>query len=233
MFVKCQVLRSARNLAALCCGGMWHPTTCPFSKNDRYSDMIATLANKKKNRLPGILEHASGDKRFKILEAHMKKHQFKHDALIEVLHKAQELFGFLEDDLLVFISYKLKLPASRVYGVATFYHFFTLKPKGRHTCVVCMGTACYVKGADKILAAVEQKSRIKAGETTRDGQLSLLTARCIGACGIAPAVVYDGTVTPRQGPNSALEHLQPWLDGGQPQPQTAPASPTTAEPLKG
>ena len=108
--------------------------------------MIATLSNKKKNRLPEILEHASGDKRFKILEAHMKKHQFKQDALIEVLHKAQELFGYLEDDLLLFIAYKLKLPASRVYGVATFYHFFTLKPKGEHTCVVCMGTACYVKG---------------------------------------------------------------------------------------
>jgi bidirectional [NiFe] hydrogenase diaphorase subunit len=116
------------------------------------SDMIATLSNKKKNRLPKILEHASGDKRFKILEAHMKKHQFKQDALIEVLHKAQELFGFLEDDLLLFIAYRLKLPASRVYGVATFYHFFTLKPNGKHTCVVCMGTACYVKGADKVLA---------------------------------------------------------------------------------
>jgi len=176
--------------------------------------MIATLADKKQNRLPKILEHASGDKRFKILEAHMKKHLFKQDALIEVLHKAQELFGFLEDDLLLFVAYKLKLPASRVYGVATFYHFFTLKPQGQHTCVVCMGTACYVKGSDKVLAAVEEKARIKAGETTPDNQLSLLTARCIGACGIAPAVVYDGTVTPRQTPALALEHLKGWIDHG-------------------
>jgi bidirectional [NiFe] hydrogenase diaphorase subunit len=173
--------------------------------------MIAPLSTKKTNRLPKILEHASGDKRFKILEAHMKKHQFKQDALIEVLHKAQELFGFLEDDLLLFIAYKLKLPASRVYGVATFYHFFTLKPKGEHTCVVCMGTACYVKGADKVLAAIEREARIKAGETTPDNRLSLLTARCIGACGIAPAVVYDGTVTPRQTDASALEHVKGWL----------------------
>src|SRR5271165_1331092 len=125
--------------------------------------MIATLSQKKQNRLPNILEHASGDKRFKILEAHMKKHQFKQDALIEVLHKAQELFGFLEDDLLLFIAYKLKLPASRVYGVATFYHYFILKPQGRHTCVICMGTACYVKGADRILAAVEADTQIKPG----------------------------------------------------------------------
>jgi bidirectional [NiFe] hydrogenase diaphorase subunit len=71
------------------------------------SDMIATLSHKKTNRLPAILEHASGDKRFKILEAHIKKHQFKQDALIEVLHKAQELFGFLDDDLLLFVAYRL------------------------------------------------------------------------------------------------------------------------------
>ena len=89
----------------------------------------------------------------------MKKHQFRHDALIEVLHKAQELFGYLEDDLLLFVSYKLKLPPSRVYGVATFYHFFTLKPQGEHTCVVCMGTACYVKGADKVIDAVQEQAQ--------------------------------------------------------------------------
>lgn len=173
--------------------------------------MIGTLLTKKSNRLPKILEHASGDKRFKILEAHMKKHQYKQDALIEVLHKAQELFGYLEDDLLLFIAFKLKLPASRVYGVATFYHFFTLKPKGEHTCVVCMGTACYVRGAARVLAAVEEQARVKAGETTSDNRVSLLTARCIGACGIAPAVVYDGTVTPRQTPQTAVEHVKGWL----------------------
>jgi len=177
--------------------------------------MISTFFNAKRDRLPKILEHASGDKRFKILEAHMKKYQFKQDALIEILHKAQELFGYLEDDLLLFVACKLKLPSSRVYGVATFYHFFTLKPKGRHTCVVCLGTACYVKGADKILASVEQETRISAGETTEDNGVSLLTARCIGACGIAPAVVYDGTVTPRQTPESAAAQVRGWLKHGQ------------------
>jgi bidirectional [NiFe] hydrogenase diaphorase subunit len=155
--------------------------------------------------------HPSGDKRFKILEVHMKKLQFKQDALIEVLHKAQELFGYLEDDVLLFVARNLKLPPSRVYGVATFYHFFTLKPQGEHTCVVCMGTACYVKGADKVIEAVQDKLKIKAGETTADNRVSLLTARCIGACGIAPAVVYDGTVTPRQTPESTLEHINNWV----------------------
>ena len=85
----------------------------------------------------------------------MKRHQYQARALLEVLHTAQELFGCLSPDLLWFVSGKLKVPPSRVYGVATFYHFFTLEPKGRHTCVVCLGTACYVKGAEAVLTAVE------------------------------------------------------------------------------
>jgi len=172
--------------------------------------MSPTIQQESSRTAVRVMQHASGDKRFKILEVHMKKHQFRHDALIEVLHKAQELFGYLEDDLLLFVAYKLKLPPSRVYGVATFYHFFTLKPKGEHTCVVCMGTACYVKGADKVINAVQDNLRIKSGETTADNKVSLLTARCIGACGIAPAVVYDGTVTPRATPDSALEQIKKW-----------------------
>lgn len=159
--------------------------------------------------------HASGDKRFKILEAHIKKFQSRQDALIEILHKAQELFGYLEDDLLLFVAVRLRLPPSRVYGVATFYHFFNLKPQGAHTCVVCLGTACYVRGSAAVLAAVERAAGIKAGETTGDKRLSLLTARCIGACGIAPAVVYDGVVTPRQTPESALERMKGWLSDAQ------------------
>jgi bidirectional [NiFe] hydrogenase diaphorase subunit len=158
--------------------------------------------------------HPSGDKRFKILDTHMKRHQHKADALIEVLHKAQELFGYLENDLLLYIAQSLKLPPSRVYGVATFYHFFTLKPKGAHTCVVCMGTACYVKGSEKVLKAIQELAGILPGETTPDNQLSLLTARCIGACGIAPAAVYDNVVTPRQTPESALEQIRKWVPHG-------------------
>ncbi len=102
-------------------------------------------------------DHPSGDKRFKMLDATMKRHRFAHDALIEVLHTAQELFGYLQPDILYYIAHDLKLPPSRVYGVATFYHFFTFTPKGKHTCVVCTGTACYVKGADRLLAAIERR----------------------------------------------------------------------------
>ena len=130
---------------------------------------------------------------------------------LETEAKAQELFGYLEDDLLLFVSHKLKLPPSRVYGVATFYHFFNLKPQGEHACVVCLGTACYVKGADKIMAAMQDKLKIKSGETTPDGKVSLLTARCIGACGIAPTVVYDGAPAGRLTPEQAVDKLKGFL----------------------
>lgn len=176
--------------------------------------MIATTRQAKGRRLQAILQHASGDKRFKILDTHLKRHQYRADALIEVLHKAQELFGYLEDDLLLYVAHALKLPPSRVYGVATFYHYFTLKPKGAHTCVVCLGTACYVKGADQVLQAVEAEAGVKAGETTPDHQVSLLTARCIGACGVAPAVVYDGTVAVRQTPEMAAGKVKGWKENG-------------------
>lgn len=158
----------------------------------------------------GAKPHPSGDNRFKILEATMKKHQHQPDALIEVLHTAQELFGYLENDLLLHIAHSLKLPLSRVYGVATFYHFFSLKPKGKHTCVICMGTACYVKGAANLLAAIEQETGIHSGETTPDGAISLLTARCLGACGIAPANVYDGSVAGNQSTEDVLNRVKEW-----------------------
>jgi bidirectional [NiFe] hydrogenase diaphorase subunit len=155
--------------------------------------------------------HPSGDKRFKLLEVTMKRHQFRSDSLIEVLHASQELFGFLEQDLLFFITHHLKLPPSKVFGVATFYNFFSLRPRGEHTCVVCTGTACYVKGADELLRAIERLAGIKATETTPNGKLSLVTARCLGACGIAPAVVLDGTVKGKETPESVVCQLKGWL----------------------
>ncbi len=158
--------------------------------------------------------HPSGDKRFKLLDAAMKKHQFEADALLEVLHTAQELFGYLQADLLIYIARQLKLPPSRVYGVATFYHFFTFTPQGAHSCNVCMGTACYVKGAADVQNALEKVLAIKAGETRADGQASLSIARCLGACGLAPAVVFDGNVVGKLTPEAALTHVEGWLKHG-------------------
>jgi bidirectional [NiFe] hydrogenase diaphorase subunit len=152
------------------------------------------------------------DKRLKILEATVKKHQSRSDALIEVLHQAQELFGYLDGNVLLRVSRALRVPPSRVYGVATFYNFFTLKPPGEHTCVVCLGTACYVKGAGQILATLESACGVRAGQTTADGRLSLVTARCLGACGIAPAVVFDGTIEGRVEPAEARRRAEKWTD---------------------
>ena len=112
----------------------------------------------------------SGDNRFKLLDRAITKHHGSGDALIEILHVAQGIFGFLENDLMVYIANALKLPLSRVYGVATFYHFFRLKPQGEHTFVLCTGTACYVKGANEIQKAVEHHCNCKFGETTKDNK---------------------------------------------------------------
>lgn len=158
--------------------------------------------------------HPSGDERFTMLDAVMKRHRFAQESLIEILHSAQELFGYLKPDILFYIAHHLKLPPSRVYGVATFYHFFTFSPRGEHTCVVCTGTACYVKGADHILSAIEGALGTVAGKTTVDGRVSLGVARCLGACGLAPVVVYDGEVAGKQEPEGALAHLKGWnVDG--------------------
>ena len=157
---------------------------------------------------------APAEERFRLLEVAMKKNQFRQDALIEVLHTAQKLYGYLEPDLLHFVARRLKLPPSRVFGVATFYHFFTLKPKGVHSCVVCTGTACYVKGGSKLLATLEQAAQIRAGETTPDGQLTLSTTRCVGTCGLAPLVVLDGTVIGHETPEDLATRAKGWLQRG-------------------
>src|SRR5262249_54769477 len=135
-------------------------------------------------------------------------------ALIEVLHAAQKLFGFLEPTLLHFVAHKLKLPPSRVFGVATFYHLFTLEPPGRHTCIVCTGTACYVKGANCLLAAVSQATGIKPGQTTPDGELTFRTVRCLEPCGLAPVAVLDGTIHGNVTAEALVEQVKGWLSRG-------------------
>ena len=141
----------------------------------------------------------------------MRRVGYDPSGLIETLHSVQETFGYLDDASLRFVSHSLNVPLSRTMGVATFYHYFTLKPPGRHTCVVCLGTACYIKGSAGILEAVKDRLRVGVGETTPDGRVSLLTARCLGACGIAPAVVYDGEVAARQAPGDAVKRVGEWM----------------------
>ncbi|MGD0121275.1 MAG: bidirectional hydrogenase complex protein HoxE [Candidatus Limnocylindrales bacterium] len=136
----------------------------------------------------------SDDKRWKIVETRMRRMGDRPAALIEALHATQEAFGYLDTDALNFVGDTLGVPHSRVYGVATFYSFFTLKPQGQHTCVVCTGTACYINGAKQILSGLEKGLHVKPKQTTEDGKVSILTARCVGSCSLAPAVIVDGEV---------------------------------------
>ena len=150
----------------------------------------------------------SSDKRWKLVEATMRRNGYRPDALIETLHTVQESFGYLDDVSLQWVSRKLHVAPSQVYGVATFYHYFSLKPQGRHVCSVCTGTACYIKGAEKLLEKIDTYFGIKPGETTKDNELSLLTVRCVGACGLAPAVVLDGEVLGNVTPETIVAYLE-------------------------
>lgn len=150
------------------------------------------------------------DRRWRMVDRTMRLHGNEPHALIETLHAVQESFGFLEIDALKYVAKALQVPLSQVYGVATFYHFFTLKPPGDHTCVVCLGTACYIGGAPGILEGINQSYSISPGETTPDGRVSLLTARCLGSCGLAPAVVFDGEVAGRVNSQAVLERIGRW-----------------------
>ncbi len=159
---------------------------------------------------------APKDNRWKLVEAAMRRYGYKSHALIEALHTAQEAFGFLDEKVLRDVAKGLRVPLSKVYGVATFYNFFTLKPQGEHTCVVCTGTACYIKGAGDIMDAITGRHGIRAGETTPDGKISLLTARCFGSCGLAAAAVFDGDVAGKLTPKSTLERLERWTKNDHP-----------------
>lgn len=150
----------------------------------------------------------SDDKRWKIVDATMRRNGYKSDALIETLHAVQNSFGYLEDDALLYVAESLRVSPSKVYGVATFYHFFQLKPAGEHVCSVCTGTACYIKGADALLKSVGEEYDVLQGETTDDDRLSLLTVRCLGACGLAPAAVIDGEVVGNLTPEKLRSRLK-------------------------
>jgi len=152
----------------------------------------------------------SEDKRWKIVNGTMRKNGFARHALIETLHTVQSSFGFLDDDAIRFVATSLRVPLSQAYGVATFYHYFTLKPPGKHTVTVCAGTACYIKGADKLIAAAEKQLAIAPGQTTPNGQISLTTARCVGACSRAPVVLCDGEVAGEVTSEQMLEQLERW-----------------------
>ncbi len=147
-----------------------------------------------------VVDVPESDPRVKQMLKVIKNYQKRPDALVQVLHAVQDTFGYLPMNLIRVVSKELHIPPSRVFGVVTFYYYFSLKPKGEHNCLVCTGTACYVKGAQKIIDQISASFGVKDGQTTPDNKLGLQTARCIGCCGLAPAVVLDNEILPRTDP---------------------------------
>ncbi len=157
---------------------------------------------------------SASETRRSMLEKAMKEHNFQESALLEILHKAQEIYGYLSKDLLMDISQSLNLPPSHVFGVATFYSLFKLTEPGEHIVTGCLGTACYVKGVEDIMLALEKEFKIKRGETRSDQKLSLFVTRCIGACAMAPNIVVDDEVIGKVTKELAIEKIKLALKGG-------------------
>ncbi len=148
------------------------------------------------------------DKRRIMLEKTLKEHDYQESSLLEILHRAQEIYGYLDKDLLADVAAAMNLPPSDVYGVATFYNYFKLRKPGEHIVTGCLGTACYVKGAEQIMAAIEQEFNLKRGGSTVDGKLSLLMTRCIGACAMAPNFIVDDEVISKATPQIVVSKIR-------------------------
>lgn len=138
------------------------------------------------------LEHA--DEKLKTLNAFIVEQNAAEEALIAILHKAQELFGYLPSELQLYVARKLNIPAAKVYGVVSFYSYFSQEKRGKYTISVCMGTACFVKGVEKVMHEFSEKLNVKPGLSTPDGLFTLRDVRCIGACGLAPVVMINDKV---------------------------------------
>ena len=134
------------------------------------------------------------------IAAVIDQYKGKEGSLIMVLHSAQQIYGYLPLDLQKFIADRMGLPLSEVYGVVSFYSFFSTQERGKHTIRICLGTACYVRGGAKLVEALEDKLQVKVGGVTADKKFTLEVARCIGACGLAPAIMVDNDVYKQMSP---------------------------------
>ena len=151
------------------------------------------------------------DQEAKLLEV-IAKYKGQKGALMPIMQEAQEIYGYLPYQVQKIISDETGIPIEKIYGVATFYAQFSMSPKGKYIVAVCLGTACYVKGADKILAAIEDRFGIKAGECTPDGFFSIDSCRCLGACGLAPVMTVDGEVYGKCTPESAVKIIDSYYE---------------------
>ena len=142
------------------------------------------------------------------VNAIIENYRSKPGSLIPVLEEIQEAIGYLPKSVQRRVAEGLRIPFSEVYGVVTFYSFFTMVPRGRHTIRCCLGTACYVRGGKKILDKVGETLKVEPGETTEDRRFSLETVRCLGACGLAPVMVVDNDTSRQMKPSKVVEILE-------------------------
>lgn len=151
------------------------------------------------------------DKRWKIVDVTMRKQGYSPTALIETLHTIQESFGHVSGEALEYVANSLNVPPSKVLGVATFYNLFNMIPLGEHVISLCTGTACYVKGAGEVVEFMREEYGLEMGQTTPDGKLSFMVARCVGACGLAPVMILDGKVVGRLSPDQMKARIREWM----------------------
>lgn len=152
--------------------------------------------------------HIPDNKEYRELKDYIDSLKGKKGAILFVLYKAQELFGYLPPEVRAFISKEMNIPLSQIYGVITFYHFFRTQPVGKHLINVCLGTACYVKGSEDLLKALSKELKIKTGETTSDRLFTLTTARCFGACGLAPVMAIGTNIYGRLNGQKAINLIR-------------------------
>lgn len=145
---------------------------------------------------------------YKALKREIIRYKRKPGPLIQVLHRAQEIFGYLPPEVQYFVAKELNIPLSSVYGVVTFYNFFRTEPVAKHIINICMGTACHVKGAANVAEALSRELGVKIGETTEDKMFTLSTARCFGACGLAPVMMINDEVYGKLTPEKAIEIIK-------------------------
>jgi len=145
----------------------------------------------RKEEIPKVLLEEFTDQQLEEVQNIISKYKDKPGSLIPILEEVQDITGYLPDPIQEWIAKDLRIPPSRVFGVVTFYSFFTMVPKGRHTIRVCLGTACYVRGGKKNLEEFSKILKIEPGTTTGDRRFSLDTVRCLGACGLAPTMIID------------------------------------------
>jgi NADH:ubiquinone oxidoreductase subunit E len=147
------------------------------------------------------------EEKYSLLHDVICEYDRRESNLIQVLHMAQAIFGYLPREVLTYIASEMDLPLSKVSGVVSFYSFFSTQPQGRHTIQVCLGTACYVRGGKKIIEKLKELLKADVGDTTADRRFTFIVMRCIGACGLAPAISIDGTVYKQVNPNKIQQIL--------------------------